>query len=228
MLTKSEHIRRILHKSFDMPAAEVADRLQDKGIDVVPGLVHTVRSAMKRENDLDAEEKRQIAEEFRQTREATLRTMAAKMQKTKALNPQPLREHILIALGGGNSGLTVQEIVRNCLAGPGGYKLLDNTAKSMEAFKQNVRKKVRLLVVSGEADQKGDKFLPKQWSLIANRKADGEVGQLVPQPVQRQVVQGQHQEVVNTENGIAFLVAKLKAIVAKVGKKETKDLIDVL
>lgn len=218
MLSRTEHVRRVLQKSFDLPAAEVVERLGNKGIEVEAGLVHVVRSAMRKEQQLAEEQRLSEIEEEK----AKLKAMAARVQATKALNPRPLREHIMTALGGGNSGATYQEIVDACKRG--GYKMPDDSPASNEAFKQNVRKSLRILVLDGTIEKKRDKFMPKQWSLVAKRQG----GQRVP--IQPELDLGvRRQEVVaGTENGIAFLVSKLKNIVAKIGKNEAKELIDVL
>lgn len=224
MLSRTEHVRRVLQKSFDLPAAEVVGRLANKGVEIESGLVHVVRSTMRKEQQLAEEQRLSEIEEEK----AKLKAMAARVQATKALNPKPLREHIMIALGGGNSGATYQEIVDSCKRG--GYKMPDNSPESNEAFRQNVRKTLRLLVLDGTIDKKKDKFMAKQWSLVAKRQSEQKVSiQPPPKQVDHLDLGVRRQEVIaGTENGIAFLVGKLKNIVAKIGKNEAKELIDIL
>jgi hypothetical protein len=256
MLTKSEHIRRVLNKSFDMPAADVTDRLQNRGVDIDPGLVHAVRSAMRKERRQIVEQKQAEAE----AEKAKLRAMASRVQETRLLNPRPLRDHIIDALcnhrqwswtsGLPYIGLQMAEVIKRCR----------NTYKgggTQEQFNQSVRKKLRMLVIAGEVcllpTQTGDKYSPKkEYVSTGNGWVELEVDKLarpglypplakpVPSPVpvasgrlaelERKLDEGvkRNEVVAGTENGIAFLVGKLKEIVAKVGKKETKELIDVL
>lgn len=222
MLSRTEHVRRVLQKSFDLPAAEVQERLARKGVEIETGLVHVVRSTMRKEQQLAEEQRLSELEEEK----AKLKAMAMKVQATKSLNPRPLREHIMIALGGGNSGLTFQEIVQRCQFD---YKMPDKSAESVEAFKQNVRKTLRLLVLGGDIEKKKDKFLARQWSLIAKRKDGERISLETVKPIQEAPALAPKQVAENGNgNGIAFLIGKLKEIVAKVGKNETKELVDVL
>lgn len=246
MLTKSERIRRVLENNFDLPAADVVERLERKGVEVEVGLVHVVRSSMRK----DQQAEKQRADAVKQQEKLKLQRTAAKVQETRLLNPRPLRDHIMDALcnhrdytaknGLGYSGLPMEEIIKRCRTT---YK----GGGPAEVFNQSVRKKLRNLVLSEDVAQVGNKYTPKkeyvrtsegwQEKTVHMAACPGLYPPLAPvgpsglaAEFEKKLDEGvrRNEVVAGTENGIAFLVGKLKEIVAKVGKKETKELIDVL
>lgn len=210
-LSGSEHIRRQLEQNFDLPAAEVQDRLGKRGIEIEIGLVYQVRSKMKQERQAAEQLRQREAEKRKQEAEAQknkLLAAAAKAQETRARNPKPLREHILDLLTSLDQGTTLQQIIQH----------VSQTYNwdEKEAFEQSVRKKLRLLVLSGDVTQQGKDFLLKG---LHPTTAPAATVPATPTPVAEPQV---------PEGGIAVLVALLKQVVAKVGKQDAKELIDVL
>jgi len=68
-LTKSDHIRKLLERSLDTPAAEIVDKLSQRGIEVTSGLVHVVKSQIRKKLQEEEAARQQEARRQQQERE---------------------------------------------------------------------------------------------------------------------------------------------------------------